>query len=192
MEVKFLSCFYQTGLEEVGYKSDRNTHALYMTIATQVCLMLFSPCTCFKADSLVQVLVCVPLMIPLLGSITCHSCDMGSVFSGVFSFENHTLACTPGGTPLSQLPLWSLAVKALRQDSFWNDIITTSSGQVATPLLTCTDGNSFSSQIQSSLPRKPLWLSWAWLWCYGLLTTDSSSYPWKYPSIILSEGSVTP
>ena len=160
---------------------------------SQVCLMLFSPCTCFKADCLVQVLVCVPLMIPLLGPITCHSCDMGSVFPWVFSFENHTSACIPGSTPFSQLPLQSLAVKALRQDSFWNDIITMSSGQVATPLLTCTDGNSFSSQIQSSsLPRKPLWLSRAWLWCYGLLTTDSSSYPWKYPSIISSEGRVTP
>ena len=35
-------------------------------------------------------------MIPLLGPFTCHSCDMGSVFPWVFSFENHTSASIRG------------------------------------------------------------------------------------------------
>lgn len=92
-------------------------------------------------------------MIPLLGPFTCHSCDMGSVFFffGAVSFlESSALKITHQLLSMGYAfqPLGSLVGKALGQDLFWNGIIMTSSGQVATPLLTCTDGDSFSSQIQ--------------------------------------------
>lgn len=56
-EIPFL--FLPDGLEKVGYKSDRNTHALYMTAAITGLPHALQPLHIFKADFLVQVLVCV-------------------------------------------------------------------------------------------------------------------------------------
>lgn len=190
MEVKFLSCFYQTGWRRLDIKVTGILMLFTWPLLSQACLMLFSPCTCFKADFLVQVLVCV------LWWSLCWAPSLATPVTWAVSFlESSALKITHQLLPVGYTfqPLGSLVGKALRQDLFWNGIIMTSPGQVATPLLTCTNGDSFSSQIQSSsLPYKPLWLSWAWLWCYGLLTTNSSSCPWKYPLITWNEGNVTP
>ena len=114
-------------------------------LLSQACLMLFSPCAYFKADFLVQVLVCVRWW------FLCWAPSLATPVTWAASFlESSALKITHQLLSVGYTfqPLVSRVRKALWKDLFWNGIIMTSSGQVATSLLTCTDGDSFSSQIQ--------------------------------------------
>ena len=145
MEVKFLSCFYQTGWRRLDIKVTGILMLFTWPLLSQACLMLFSPCAYFKADFLVQVLVCVRWW------FLCWAPSLATPVTWAASFlESSALKITHQLLSVGYTfqPLGSRVRKALWKDLFWNGIIMTSSGQVATSLLTCTDGDSFSSQIQ--------------------------------------------